>query len=222
MDSEKRTISVRGTGKESFAPDLITVSMTVETTNDDYSETTKLQAEKAAEITAALTEAGFDKKDLTTSEYNISTQYESYQKNGSWKKRFTGYRCTQNMNLRFEQSSEKLSKVVNALSVCKGSAPQFDISFTVKDKDKVSDRLLDLAVKDAARKAKVLAEAAGVDLGGICRIDYSPVVINIYSQTRMTAAHALCSDTARGISETEINPEEIEASAQVEVVWEII
>ncbi|MCM1298681.1 MAG: SIMPL domain-containing protein [Firmicutes bacterium] len=220
MSSEKRTVTVIGTGKESIPPDLITVSMTVETVSKDYAETTVLQAEKVAEITAALSEAGFEKKELTTSAYNICTQYENYQ-DGGWKKRFVGYHCVQNMSLKFEQCSEKLKKVIEALSGCKSSVPQFDVSLTVRDRDRVSDELLSLAVKDAHRKAKVLAEAAGAELGEICRINYNPEEISIYSQTRMTASRTVFGEQVRGLADTEINPEEIEVSAQVEIVWEI-
>lgn len=221
MNTEKRSITIRGTGKESFAPDLIVVSMTVETTDKSYSDTTKLQAEKIAEVTEALVKAGFDKKELTTSQYNINTSYDSYQEGRSWKKIFKGYHCVQGLNLRFEQSSERLKQVINALSSCTSSVPQFNIAFTVKDKDKVSDRLLALAVKDAFRKAKVLAEAANSELGELLHISYNPLEINVYSETRMMSEERLCKAAAFDCAETEINPEEIEASVGVEVVWEI-
>ncbi len=219
---EKNLITVRGTGTESFAPDLIVISMSVETVDKDYSKTTELQAEKISQITAALIEAGFDKKALTTSEYNISPRYENYQKMGDWKRKFTGYGCTQSMNLRFEQSSEKLNKAINTLSSCKSSAPQFDISFTVKDKEKVSDKLLTLAVKDAKHKAQVLAKAAGEELGQLKAIDYNPVEINVYSPTRMLSArNMVAADRCSMAESAEINPEEIRASASVTMTWQL-
>lgn len=222
MTDQIRTLTVKGTGKESFSPDRITVSVTVETAETEYSETTGLQAEKTAEITSALIKAGFDKTDLTTSDYNINTEYEKYQKNGIWKRKFKEYHCTQHMNLSFEQSSEKLNKVINALSSCKNSAPRYNISFTVKDKDKVSDKLLTLAVEDAKRKAQVLAAAAGVKLAEIQSIDYNPVEISIYSPTRVMSAAPMMREAADfDAAETEINPEKIEACAAVTVVWEI-
>lgn len=222
MTDQIRTLTVKGTGKESFSPDRITVSVTVETAETEYSKTTGIQAEKTAEITSALIKAGFDKTDLTTSDYNINTEYENYQKNGIWKRKFKEYHCTQHMNLSFEQSSEKLNKVINALSSCKNSAPRYNISFTVKDKDKVSDKLLTLAVEDAKRKAQVLAAAAGVKLAEIQSIDYNPVEISIYSPTRVMSAAPMMREAADfDTAETEINPEKIEACAAVTVVWEI-
>lgn len=221
MTEKKRTLTVKGLGKESFFPDRITVSVTVETVEADYSKTTGLQAEKTAEITSALMKAGFDKTDLTTSNYNINIEYENYQENGSWKRKFKGYHCSQYMNLSFEQSSEKLNKVINALSSCESSAPRYNISFTVKDKDKVSDKLLTLAVEDAKRKAKVLAEAAGVKLAEIRSIDYDPVEIDVYSPTRVMSARAMMKEAVCDSAGADINPEKIEASAAVSIVWEI-
>ncbi len=219
---EKNLITVRGTGTESFTPDQIEISMTVETVDKDYSKTTELQEKKISELSAALIEAGFEKKALTTSEYSISPRYDNYQEGRNWKRKFTGYGCTQSMNLRFEQSSEKLNKAINALSSCKSSAPQFDISFTVKDKEKVSDKLLTLAVKDAKHKAEVLAKAAGEELGQLKAIDYSPVEINVYSQTRMLSArNMVAADRCSMAEATEINPEEIKASASVTVTWQL-
>ena len=65
-----------------------------------------------------------------------------------------------------------LGKVLYALGGLKCS-PKFDIIYTVKDDEEAKNLLLKDAVKDANRKAQIIAEASNLNLGDILSIDYS-------------------------------------------------
>ena len=92
----------------------------------------------------------------------------------------------------------------------------------MKDPEATKNTLLGKAVKDAREKASVLTEAAGIGLKDIQSIDYSwgeidfeyrPMDGGILAERCMaepTAAYSL-----------DIEPDDIEVSDTVTVVWEI-
>lgn len=56
-----RTITVKGYGHASVRPDLIVVSMTLETENKDYGKTMELAAGKIELLNNSLEKIGFEK-----------------------------------------------------------------------------------------------------------------------------------------------------------------
>lgn len=84
------------------------------------------------------------------------------------------------------------------------------------------NELLGKVVADSKKKAQVLTQAAGVTLGNIISIDYSWGEINIFSDVKygMTEAMAVCE--AKEMSyEMDIEPDDIDVTDTVTVVWEI-
>ncbi len=83
--------------------------------------------------------------------------------------------------------------------------------------------MLGKAVTDAVEKAKVLTQAASVTLKSIQSIDYSwgEIDLELRMQPKIMTdgcAAPMCSDEAYDIN---INPDDIETSDTVTVVWEI-
>ena len=102
-----------------------------------------------------------------------------------------------------------------------GVEPELRLSYTVRDPEAVKNELLDRAVSDAKAKAAVLARAGGVVLGEIRHIDYSwgELGLEVRPTDRMLMS-------ANGVSakrslDLDIEPDDIEASDTVSVVWEI-
>jgi uncharacterized protein YggE len=78
--------------------------------------------------------------------------------------------------------------------------------------------MLKEAILDAKEKLKVIAEAAGVEIGNIVRIDYD------WSEIRFEREefHSLRESSYKpSIASIDIEPDNIEASDTVSVVWEI-
>ena len=91
------------------------------------------------------------------------------------------------------------------------------------DQERKAD--LSVAVSDEAfmeEKAQVLTEAAGVKLGDIVSIDYSWGEIEFVSEsvTRNLAMPIMCDDS-EGCYDIDIEPDDIDVSDTVTVVWEI-
>lgn len=218
---ENRTITVKGLGRESIAPDQTVITITLEAADKDYSAVSSLGSEQTAELKEALEGSGFEKGCLKTASFNIDTEYESYQtEKGNWERRFKGYRCRHVLTLKFDSGADALNNAVNAITCCKSSAPLFNIQFDVKDREQFTDSLLQRAVKDAKHKAEVIAAAAGMKLGELRDISYLPENISIVSPTAANA-ELYRGAAAREAAVVDIEAEDIEGKAEVTVVWEI-
>jgi hypothetical protein len=214
----QRTITVKGTGRVSAKPDLVVIEMNLETTKRDYAQTLELATAELDSLRTALVAVGHDDKALKTASFNIQTKYESYKKNDEWKQRFVGYTCTHGLSLEFDLDMPTLGRTLGAITECK-AAPRFNIQFSVKDPEAVKEQLLENAVRNAAEKAKILAKAAGVNLGVITHIEYSWGDLRLYSETDMKVCE--CEAAAPKDLAMDIEPDDIDASDNVTVVWTI-
>ncbi|CUO68282.1 SIMPL domain-containing protein [Clostridium disporicum] len=215
----ERLITVKGIGNISVTPDLIIITMNLVSHKYNYDETMKLATESVNELEKAIEEVGFNKKDLKTTNFNITTSYKSYyDENNNYKSKFDGYKCEQDLKLEFDLDMEILSKVITAITKSKVD-PRFNIRFSVKDKDEINKELLIKATENARSKAEVLTKAARVTLGRLVSIDYNWSEINIYSNTTYEIENK-----SYAIAETyapSIEPEDIKISDTVAFVWEI-
>lgn len=215
----KAIITVTGTASEKTAPDQIELSITLNVKNIDYGAMTTEAAEKSEALISALTKAGFQRADIKTAEFNIGSDYENVQaENGSWSRKFAGYRLTHGLHIAFPSDIKRLNDAVNAVTGCKDANPELNIAFTIKDLEQINRRLLASAVKDARTKAEVIATAAGVSLGRLIEISceaspFSGISPTMYKQQ----AAPLC----RGV-DMNINPESAENVLNITAAWEIL
>ena len=117
-----------------------------------------------------------------------------------------------------------MGKVLYALGHC-AVRPEFQIEYTVANLEQCKNELLEEAIRDSKIKAEVLTKAAGVILGNIVTIDYSWAEIDFVSRPmdRMMMEDccigACADDEAYDI---DINPDDINVSDHVTVVWELV
>ncbi len=223
----ERTIRVTGKGNISVKPDMIRLILDLEDHREYYEETLRLSAEQVEILKDCFEKLGFKRKDLKTLSFNIDTRYESYQaKDKSWKQRFTGYEFKHRLKIEFDADNDRLGKVLYALGKL-SITPEFRIVYTVKDPEASKNLLLGNAIKDSKEKASVLTEAAGVKLGEIQLIDYSWGEIEFTSRPmdRMMKPMVMedcCYAAAPDSYDIDIEPDDIEVSDTVTVVWSII
>ena len=211
-----RTIKVTGRAKASFPADKITLSMTLETADRDYQKTLEAAAEKLERLQGAAASAGFEKQELKTSSFNVTDEYDYVQTETVRNKRvFVGYKCSHGLRLEFDMDMERLGKTLAALSECEADS-EFHISFGVKDMDPLKKQLLAQAVRDAAEKAEILAQAAGVKLKEIASVTCGEFDENIASPTAFRQPVAMLR-----AAPLDMAPEDAEADVSVNVEWEI-
>lgn len=214
-----KTITVKGIGRATAKPDLVVLSMKLETENMKYDEAMHSASLRIQHLMETLTALGFDKKDLKTTDFNVSTNYESEKdKFGNYHSVFKGYRIRHNLKLEFDFNQEMLSTALSAVSGCI-SKPEFQIRFTIKDSTAINEEMLRSATENARRKAAILCEASGAQLGELLSINYSWGELDIYSDTRYDLAEECIREAPMGYN---IEPDDIDVSDTVTFVWEIV
>ncbi len=218
-----RTVRVTGKGQIKVHPDMTRITMTLQGLDWDYSETLRRSSEDTEELKSVLEPFGFRPSDLKTLRFNIDTVHESYREEDTWKQRFIGYKFEHVVKVEFESDNDRLGKLLYALAPCT-LQPEFRISYFVKDPESSKNELLGKAVADAKEKASVLAAAAGVVLKDIQSIDYSWGEINFEYQPMekaMLMEGSLMDNASDDRYDMNLEPDDIEVSDTVTVIWEI-
>jgi uncharacterized protein YggE len=144
------------------APDQATINFGVVTEAPTAQEAMAQNAQQMTRVVAALRRAGIAERDIQTSGLNLSAQYD-YQQNEP--PRLRGYQAANRVTVTIND----LSKVgTTADAVVTAGVNQIDgISFGLKDPKAAEDQARVLAVRALQDKARLYAQALGVDLGPV-------------------------------------------------------
>lgn len=218
-----RTIRVTGKGKIKVKPDMTRLTITLEGLEKEYAETLERSSKDTGKLKAALEKFGFDRSDVKTLSFSVDAEYRSYKKNETYYSKLVGYRFSHRLKVEFVSDNVRLGKIVYALARSE-VRPEFKISYTVKDPEAAKNELLGKAVADSKAKAHVLTDAAGVALKDIQNIDYSWGEINfeISPMRDLVCEKMMLSDCSADAGyDYDIEPDDIEVTDTVTVVWEI-
>jgi uncharacterized protein YggE len=166
------TLTVSGEGKSSATPDIARVSFTVQESASTVAAAQDAATKRANDSLAALKELGIDDKDVKTSGYSVSPQYESQRPCypgvlcvQTSSNTITGYQVAESIDVTIRDTA-KAGDVVGKL----GSLGVQNISgpnFTVDDDSGVMNDARAEAIKNAHDKAVQLAKELGVSLGDV-------------------------------------------------------
>lgn len=214
------TITVKGSGENQQPADQIELRLDFKSTHLVYEEALQQATEKIAAVQKELQEIGFQQNDLKTQHFDVTSAYESYQMDqGNWQQRFVGYQVAQGVRVVFSFTPERLGEVLAAVAASK-SQPELTIAFTVADEISFKETLLQAAVKNAKKKALVLAEAASCQLGDIQAIHYDWTDIHLSSETNFSPK--LMEARSAKFAMPEITPADIKAKEFVTCIWELV
>lgn len=172
-DRKEPVIVVTGQGDAAVAPDLAVVNLSVAETAKTAREALDANNKAMTAVLKGLKDQGVAAKDLQTAGLSIQPQY-SYPQNEDGTPKppvLNGYTVTNGLTVRVRDLA-KLGAIIDQ-SVTSGVNQGGDIRFTNDDPSKAYEKARIEAVKDAAAKAKTLAEAAGVKLGRVIEISES-------------------------------------------------
>jgi hypothetical protein len=163
-----RTLTVSGLGTIASEPDEAHVSMGVQSTGKTAQEALDANTERMNAVFAALKASGIADKDMQTSNFSVSPRYKSYPRGESGPPVITGYIVSNQLTVRVRDLG-RLGSVLD--KVTKDGANQLGgIRFAISNSDELLDEARRRAVADALRRAKLMAEAAGVTLGPVLSI----------------------------------------------------
>ncbi len=162
-------LTVQGTGDAKGPPDLLTISVGINVTEQSAQASLVADNSKATAVTSALKQGGILEKDMQTSDLSINPNYNS---NGA----VTGYQVTNTMTAKLRDFSSAGS-VIDAIAGAAGNAVRIDsLSFSVEDPRTLENEARDQAVHQAVSHARSMAQAAGERLGPICALsDQTPL-----------------------------------------------
>lgn len=205
-------IIVTGEGEKTVAPDLALLSLSVMREAKTAREALNDNNDAMAAVIAAMKEAGIEDRDLQTSGIQIAPRYNYTNKpDGSQEAELVAYQVTNTLSVRVRdlaKAGDILDKSVS-LGVNQGGG----ITFTNDDPSTVLTEARKLAVQDAIAKAKVLSEAAGVQLGRVLEISDQT-----FQPRPMPMAKSVAFDSARAVP---IQAGENSYNVQVNVTFEI-
>lgn len=218
-----KTITVKGVGTASVAPDTVELKFRLERENPDYEKAMELAENALRDLNDALVAQGFSDGDLKTASFSTDVTEDALRdKNGHIVRYvFRAHSITQRCVLRFPFEKEKLGCAFAAVAKSK-TAPEFSIKFTVADPAKVQDEILASAAENAQRKARVLAQALGAKLGELLTINYNWGEIEFYSQTDVKLSkykYGDCYDDCAEDCPPNITPDDIESEDTATFVW---
>jgi uncharacterized protein YggE len=159
------TIVTTGDGVVKKAPDRAFVSLASESRAKTAPEAQRLNVAAMNAVLDRIKALGIPADAIQTTGYNLQPDVE-YQ-NG--RQTVRGFIARNQVDVRIDTLA-KLGDVV-ASAVESGATSVSGIRFDLKDRDGIEREALRLAVRDARGRADAMASGAGVQIGGVQRID---------------------------------------------------
>lgn len=218
-----KVLRLTGHGEASKAPDRIEISLTISVEDKDYAKGVQGCDRLVIALIKALIDGGFKDEEIKTTDFRVRsiTKYVENFKTGKYV--FDRYGISHSLRIKFAFDKTNLAKCVDIITQSL-SEPNFSIRFTVEDDEEIKDQALQNAVKEAQKRANLLATSAGVKLGSIKLIDHSISQINIVTPRSYDYQYdgAVMAKRSAVASMESINVEDIKVSANVTMEWEII
>ncbi len=157
----QNAITVSGSASTSAAPDQLVVSFGVDTQALTASDATQQNAQKMSAVVSAVQELGIKKDEISTSNFSI---FPVYDKEG---RSITGYRTSNTVTVTTDKL-QLASKIIDT-AVDAGANRVNNIFFTLSDdiRKKLSDQLIEEAVKDAKMKAELALKPLDMQIIGV-------------------------------------------------------
>ncbi len=200
-------IVVQGTGKVTGTPDVVTISLGVETHDPSAKAALDANNTLANGVIDTIKAAGVAPADLQTSQLSV---YPSYSDKGV----ITGYQVSNIVTATLRDISTA-GALIDAVGAKAGDAIRVQsLTFSIDDASTLRSAARADAVKRAQAQAKELADAAGVQLGAVQSITETPSYDQPVYQTMAASASA---DAAAA----PVQPGSLELNVNVQVVFAI-
>ena len=161
VHAEGRTLVVAGEGVVAASPDTAWIDAGVTTQGATAADAMQANAVAMKQVLAALAELQIPDHDVQTRRLQLFPIYS--KRTGAEAPRITGYRASNQVQVRVRDLSA-VGSVLDRVSAA-GANEIGNLRFEVADPAALLDRARSAAVADAQRKARLLAQEAGVALG---------------------------------------------------------
>ena len=166
-DEVPSVIRVTGEGKAAAPPDMATINAGVTSEAPTAREALDANNEAMRRLLEFVTDRGIAAKDVQTSNFSLSPVYEHDQPQRSEPK-VRAYRVQNSVEVRV-RNLDALGELLDGL-VSSGSNQIHGVGFDVANPQRLLDKARRDAIRNAKARAKVFAEAAGVEVGSVIQI----------------------------------------------------
>ena len=210
------TITGNGEATVEAIPNLVTIYFNVETEGDTSQEATEENAEIVDDLIVNVLKLGFERKDITTSNFNVYPNYKWEDRN----REEDGYKATH--RIRIEMSTDytsKIGQVIDAGVEAGAGISYINFELSQEKQNEYKAEAIKLAAEDAKIKAEALAKGLDKKLGKLISVSDSHFG---YSPWRIYGAEGASLGVAEAKSATtNIQPGEQKISASVRAVFKI-
>lgn len=159
-----REITVNAQGKVYAKPDVAVAQFGVTTEGKTTQAVVKENTEKMNAVIKAVKDSGVEEKDIQTTEYSLTPQYDWTELG----RIFKGYTLSQQITVKI-RNFDKIGEILDA-TTAKGANNVGNLQFTIDDLEKIKAEARTKAVEMAKEKAKNLVRETGLSLGKITNI----------------------------------------------------
>lgn len=164
-----KTLAAHGSATVSVKPDYATLQVGVVTKKEKVDEAQEENARLTEAIIAAVEAAGVAKEDIVTSSFSLNAVYDYQYSRITETQVLSGYQV-ENMLEITVRSVEQISQVLDACMTA-GANQSYGIAFHSSQERAASDQALKDAVAEGMRRAKLMAAAAGYELGEMLSVE---------------------------------------------------
>ena len=159
-----REVTVVGSGQVQGVPDTLTADVGIEFTAPDVTVAMNQTNDRQQAVINALTDAGVDRKDISTTEVSLQPQYDS--SGGT----ITGYRADNSIRVKIHPA-DSASHVLAVIVGAGGDATRIhSVSYSVADDSQLVKDARTRAFQDAKNRAEQYAQLSGLKLDKIISI----------------------------------------------------
>ena len=161
-----RTITVSATGRISAEPDIVRLQAGLTTEASTARKALTENNRVMRELLEELDREGIAEEDVQTSNFNVSPKYSRPERGGT--ARINGYQVSNQVSVTV-RDIDRAGDILDTL-VRLGANQMHGLSFEVSDADRLKDRAREKAMKNARRRAELLADAANAKIGDVIAI----------------------------------------------------
>ncbi|AIQ10744.1 SIMPL domain-containing protein [Paenibacillus durus] len=211
---QKNTVSVVGKGELSMKPDIVYLSIGVDTSASTAQEAQKTNGAKIQKLTALLKNTwSISEKDIQTAEFYVQPNYTYSEKEGQQVK---GYNAHHVLRVGYRDLA-KVGALLDAASEA-GANNIGNARFAVEDTSAFEAQVIEKAMANADVKAAAIAKAAKRTLGQVLTVSQNDGGISPVRYEENVKAMASVADNAGG---TAVQPGEVKITTQLSVMYQL-
>ncbi|WP_421864024.1 SIMPL domain-containing protein [Motiliproteus sp.] len=216
--SADKGLSVRGEAVVSAPADSASLMLGVQNSAADADSAVQENNRLMQRLNKALLKAGVDEKELSTANFSVQPQWQPRPRNAEqdWQPQIIGYQVRAQLQLKTSKLTQVAGYIQAAIDA--GANLVGQLSFGLEDNEAVYQQALRQATERARLHARVAAEAAGVELGAIERIE---VESGNPGRFEMAMASKSMARMSADVSVPVVAPGKIDVRAAVQLLFQI-